>query len=94
MSEACGTVVDMENGSELLMTTGTMALCPDCDTETLFVVIEEGEHCCTVCDAAVFLLDQRGRVSTASTARTAAVARSGSSHDTQVIRGSLRNQAS
>lgn len=91
MSEACGTVVDMENGSELLMTTGTMALCPDCDTETLFVVIEEGEHCCTVCDAAVFLLDQRGRVSTAS---TAAAARSGSSQATQVIRGSLRNQAS
>ena len=49
----------MENASELLMTTGTLATCPDCDTETVFVVVDEGEHCCTDCGAAVFLLDTR-----------------------------------
>jgi uncharacterized protein (DUF983 family) len=49
----------MENASELLMTTGTLASCPDCAEERLFVVVEEGEHCCTVCDAAVFGLDTR-----------------------------------
>ena len=41
------------------MTTGTVARCPDCAEVRLFVVVVEGEHCCTVCDAAVFGLDTR-----------------------------------
>ncbi|MGZ4494539.1 MAG: hypothetical protein ACXVWU_07565 [Nocardioides sp.] len=49
----------MEDASELLMTTGTLTRCPDCDAERLFVVVAEDEHCCTGCDAAVFGLDTR-----------------------------------
>jgi len=55
-----------------LMTTGTTAWCADCDAETVFVAVADGEHCCTVCDAAVFLLDvgpaQPWRRTTAATA--------------------------
>ena len=51
----------MENDSELLMTTGTTGYCPDCRDERLFVVVLEGEHCCTTCNAAVFELDTRPR---------------------------------
>jgi uncharacterized protein (DUF983 family) len=53
----------MENKSDLLMLSGTMARCPDCGDTTLFVPVEEGcdvvgcEFCCTTCDAAVYLLD-------------------------------------
>jgi hypothetical protein len=53
----------MENKSDLLMLSGTMAQCPDCGDTTLFVPVDEGcdvvgcEFCCTTCDAAVYLLD-------------------------------------
>ncbi len=53
----------MENKSDLLMLSGTMAKCPDCGDTTLFVPVDEGcdfvgcEFCCTTCDAAVFLVD-------------------------------------
>ena len=53
----------MENKSDLLMLSGTMARCPDCGDVTLFVPVDEGcdaagcEFCCTSCDAAVYLFD-------------------------------------
>jgi hypothetical protein len=52
----------MENSSEMLMLSGTVAFCADCGDEGLFVPVEGGcdfdgcEFCCTRCDAAVFLL--------------------------------------
>ena len=51
----------MENKSELLMTSGTTAYCADCGDDRMFVMVAEGEHCCTTCDAAVFELDTRPR---------------------------------
>lgn len=44
------------------MLAGVVAFCDECGDEGLFVPVEDGcadgcEHCCTRCDAAVFLLD-------------------------------------
>jgi uncharacterized protein (DUF983 family) len=49
----------MENSSEQLMATGTTGFCNDCGDERLFVMVAEGEHCCTTCDAAVFEVQVR-----------------------------------
>ena len=42
-----------------LMTSGTVARCPDCRGDRLFVEVSDGEHGCTDCGAAVFGLDTR-----------------------------------
>jgi len=58
----------MENKSEMLMLGGVMAFCADCDDQRIFAPVEDGadaagwgrdngEFCCTTCDAAVFLLE-------------------------------------
>lgn len=47
----------MENASEVLMLRGVWAQCADCASEQVFLPIENGEFCCTGCDAAVFLLE-------------------------------------
>jgi hypothetical protein len=52
----------MENASELLMLRGVVASCADCAVEQVLVPADDdgretGVYCCTVCDAAVFLLD-------------------------------------
>ena len=43
------------------MLRGVLAYCADCREECLFVPLDEaketGEHCCTACDAAVFMLE-------------------------------------
>jgi len=50
------------NRSDILMLSGVVAMCADCDAEAIFVPVDEGcdvdgcEFCCTSCDAAVFLL--------------------------------------
>ncbi len=50
----------MEDKSDLLMLSGVVAGCAECGVERVFVPVDEedpgGEHCCTACDAAVFLL--------------------------------------
>ena len=43
--------------SEVLMLSGVELDCPDCAGPALFVPALPGEWCCTVCDAAVVLLD-------------------------------------
>ncbi len=58
-----GNVCGMENGSEVLMLEGVVAVCADCGDERIFVPVEDRcavdgcEFCCTTCDAAVFLLE-------------------------------------
>jgi hypothetical protein len=53
----------MENLSEKLTLAGVVAYCAECGDEGLFVPVEDGcavdacEHCCTRCDAAVFLFE-------------------------------------
>ena len=53
----------MDNGSDILMLSGSLAWCADCDGERIFVPVDDGcDHdgcafCCTACDAAVYLLD-------------------------------------
>jgi hypothetical protein len=61
----------MEDKSDLLMLSGVVAGCAECGAEQVFVPVDAedpaGEHCCTSCDAAVFLLSvpvlRRGRAS-------------------------------
>jgi hypothetical protein len=53
----------MKNSSEKLMLAGVVAHCAECGDEGLFLPVEDGctvdacEHCCTRCDAAVFLFE-------------------------------------
>jgi hypothetical protein len=50
----------MEDKSDLLMLSGVVAGCAECGVERVFVPVDAGdpggEHCCTSCDAAVFLM--------------------------------------
>jgi hypothetical protein len=50
----------MTTKSDLLMLSAVAALCADCGDERLFLPVDDrstsGEFCCSVCDAAVFLL--------------------------------------
>ena len=39
------------------MLRGVWAQCADCEGEQVFLPIENGEFCCTGCDAAVFLVE-------------------------------------
>jgi len=57
MSDQSGNLRLMENASEVMMLRGVWAQCADCAREQVFLPIENGEFCCTGCDAAVFLMD-------------------------------------
>ncbi len=57
MSGQSGNLEVMENASEVLMLRGVWARCADCGGEQAFLPVENGEFCCTGCDAAVFLMD-------------------------------------
>jgi len=52
----------METKSDILMLSGVTAVCEDCGDRRIFVPVDDGcaddgcEFCCTVCDAAVFLM--------------------------------------
>ena len=47
----------MSDRSDLLMLHGIATTCADCGDERIFVPTDDaGAHCCTSCDAAVFLL--------------------------------------
>jgi hypothetical protein len=50
----------MERSSDLLLLRAVQAWCDECDSEQLLVPVSEdgapGGLCCTVCDAAVFVM--------------------------------------
>jgi hypothetical protein len=51
----------MSDRSDLLMLHGVVTTCADCGDERIFLPTDDpahdpGAHCCTGCDAAVFLL--------------------------------------
>jgi len=51
----------MSDRSDLLMLHGVVTTCADCGGERIFLPADDpaydpGAHCCTGCDAAVFLL--------------------------------------
>jgi hypothetical protein len=50
----------LEERAERLMLGQALGRCPDCGDERILLVVEEGEYCCTSCDAAVFVLDAMG----------------------------------
>jgi uncharacterized protein (DUF983 family) len=50
----------------VLMLRGTVALCPDCGDERVLLPVDGTEFCCTDCDAAVLLLDDRVQVALVS----------------------------